>query len=231
MAWNPRWQSSRPGVDAKLFFTSRHPEPAIDGVHSECVCHRPSITSFEDENVTPKLIGWLLLVLGFAFVGCQHGREFPSTYSVYQVVLADLLLTVECQGNFNGTQIAVSPSQCDGTTNGFGTSITVDKVLMSDLERANNEKHEFEPTVLALSNVRIEEIPAFDGMYYHRAGNQPRNLKCLVQFWHAGFSKDGITAVVKFLYGPSSHGAIGTYVLRRTTNRWRIAKKVIDYYM
>ena len=79
--------------------------------------------------------------------------------------------------------------------------------------------------------VRIEEIPSFDAYYYYRNGNRPKNVKCLVQFWHAGFSDDGTLAVVKFWYGPSSHGAIGTYVLRKVKNRWKIEKCTIDHYL
>lgn len=184
----------------------------------------------EEEDVTRNFARWLLLI-GFASVGCQPHREFPASYTVYQVVLADLLETVNGKGDFNGKQLAASPSQCDGTSNGFGCSLTVDQALLLDLEKANKEKQEFEPKEFTLEGVRVEEIPAFGGMYYHRDGNQPQNLKCLVQFWRVGFSKDNKTAVVKFRYGPSSHGAIGTYVLQRTTKHWKIVKSTIDYYV
>jgi hypothetical protein len=173
----------------------------------------------------------VILVLGVLTVGCQSKRDYPGSYSVYQVVLADLLETVQGTGDYDGTEIAVSPSQVGGTGNVFSSGISVDKDLLLKLEATNEVKRDFEQAELALEGVRIEEIPSFDAYYYYRNDNRPKNVKCLVQFWRAGFSDDGSQAVVKFWYGPSSHGAIGTYVLHKAKNRWKIEKSTIDYYL
>ena len=176
-------------------------------------------------------IAFLLLTVGIITASCSKRREFPASYSVYQVVLTDLVATVEGKGIFDGRYIAVSFNQCEFSTVGFASSLSVEKSLLTAFSNANKDKQEFRKDELVISGVRVEEIPSFDARYYYREGNKPDNLKCVIQFWHAGFSEDGKTAVVKFLYGPTAHSAIGTYILRKTHNGWTIDQSIIDYYL
>lgn len=37
-----------------------------------------------------------------------------------------------------------------------------------------------------------------------------------------GFATDGNTALVRFVFGPTAHGATATYMLVRTEHGWRI---------
>jgi hypothetical protein len=45
-----------------------------------------------------------------------------------------------------------------------------------------------------------------------------------------GYSSDGGTAVLKFGFGPTPHGAGGVYLLRKLNGRWEVLDKEIYYY-
>jgi len=58
------------------------------------------------------------------------------------------------------------------------------------------------------------------------------NAKAWVNFWLPGYSKDGTRAVVRFWFGETPHGAIGTYLLIKTkTGHWRVAGSTFSYYL
>jgi hypothetical protein len=49
--------------------------------------------------------------------------------------------------------------------------------------------------------------------------------------WLPGYSKDGSTAVVRFSFGPTAHGATATYLLSKKNGVWKVTKWVFAYYV
>jgi hypothetical protein len=46
---------------------------------------------------------------------------------------------------------------------------------------------------------------------------------CYASLWLPGYSSDRSTAVVKFEFGPTSHGATATYLLKKQDDKWIVS--------
>jgi hypothetical protein len=55
--------------------------------------------------------------------------------------------------------------------------------------------------------------------------------KAYAHVWLPGYSKSGSTAVVRFFFGPTSHGATATYLLSKTDGVWKVMKWAFAYYV
>jgi hypothetical protein len=53
---------------------------------------------------------------------------------------------------------------------------------------------------------------------------------CYVRLWLPGYSNDRKTAVIRFSYGPSAHGAAATYVLKNRNGEWIVTKFNLFYF-
>ena len=182
--------------------------------------------------MTPKIVVALLVLM---LSGCRGGtsnQELPAKESVYQFVLRDLATKESGDARFKGDKIWLAPKSCPGDSLAlsWGSEVTVDEELKSAIQLANKVQIEFDAKEIATENTKVKEIESFIDLFYYREGNRPENAKCLVQFWRAGFTRDGKRAIVRFSYGPSPHGATGTYVLERTDHGWRIVSSTISYY-
>lgn len=49
--------------------------------------------------------------------------------------------------------------------------------------------------------------------------------------WLPGYSEDGATAVVRFAFGPTAHGATATYLLVKAGGAWAVTKASHTYYV
>ena len=52
-----------------------------------------------------------------------------------------------------------------------------------------------------------------------------------VQLWLPGYSSDGKTAVLRFAFGPSSHGASATYLMTNQGGRWIVSDYDLAYFL
>lgn len=185
-----------------------------------------------------KMIQKIILMLAVvSVVGCQ-ANTVPSfipnpNFSVYQTVLSHLNTSVESDSKFAGLGFAVAPEFCEPGKNPFmwSSQLKVASDLTDAFERANSEYRPLETSEFALPFVKIREIESFHGLYYYREEIDTVDIKGLVQFWQAGFSETRDIALVRFFYGPSAHGAVGTYVLQASGKGWTVKDSVVDYYL
>lgn len=56
------------------------------------------------------------------------------------------------------------------------------------------------------------------------------NSKCQIRLWPAGFTRDGNQALVRFMFGPTPHGATATYVLEKKNDLWHVRHWAVAYY-
>ena len=56
------------------------------------------------------------------------------------------------------------------------------------------------------------------------------DAKAHVEVWLPGYSQDGRTVVVRFLFGPTPHGATATYLLVKSEGGWTVQKWAFAYY-
>jgi len=88
--------------------------------------------------------------------------------------------------------------------------------------------------------VSLRTLPFGDGVVAADLGPiQPINweppadhpgAKAYAHVWLPGYSADGRTAVVRFLFGPTPHGASATYLLTRDDGGWAVRKWTFVYY-
>ena len=57
------------------------------------------------------------------------------------------------------------------------------------------------------------------------------DAKGYVSAWLPGYSKDGNTAVVKVVFGPTAHGATATYLLINQDGRWKVKWRTTAYFI
>jgi hypothetical protein len=176
-----------------------------------------------------------IVLLALTLAGCgndESNRPVRSNESVYQVVLIDLATKHSGDTRFNGNKIWLAPTshKGDSLALSWGSEIVVDEELQTALQSANKNTIELDPKEIATRDTKIKEIESFIDLFYYRPGNRPDDAKCLVQFWQAGFTGDGKRAIVRFFYGPSPHGATGTYILEQSDHLWHIISSTITYY-
>lgn len=56
------------------------------------------------------------------------------------------------------------------------------------------------------------------------------DAKGYVRFWLPAYSEDGLTALVRFGFGPTPHGACGTYFLAKSGGAWTIRWSKLSFY-
>lgn len=56
------------------------------------------------------------------------------------------------------------------------------------------------------------------------------NAKCHIRLWPAGFTRNGSHALVRFLFGPTPHGATATYLLEKVNGLWHVRHWAVAYY-
>jgi len=54
--------------------------------------------------------------------------------------------------------------------------------------------------------------------------------KAYVEAWLPAYSKDGTTALVRFWFGPTPHGAAGTYLLIKESDQWKVQWRSLAYF-
>jgi hypothetical protein len=90
------------------------------------------------------------------------------------------------------------------------------------------------------SHIVVDDVSKYqrkDGWGYDfydqsRSGKKDQKLRirAYVSAWLPGYSQDGRSAVVRFWFGPSAHGAIATYRLTRKGGHWKIDWHKLAYY-
>lgn len=56
------------------------------------------------------------------------------------------------------------------------------------------------------------------------------DARAFARVWLPAYSKDGRTAVVRFAFGPTAHGATATYLLTKAEGGWKVTKWKLAYY-
>jgi hypothetical protein len=56
------------------------------------------------------------------------------------------------------------------------------------------------------------------------------DAKAYVHFWRPALSSDGQRALVRFSFGPTPHGACGTYLIEKDGSGWAIRYRDFAYY-
>ena len=92
---------------------------------------------------------------------------------------------------------------------------TVSMELYNNLKARNSRKI----TLNAIDLKGVRMVPPNDAQ-----------ARPYVSFWLPAYSEDGITALVRFGFGPTAHGACGTYFLEKKGSAWKVLWRKLSYY-
>ena len=184
--------------------------------------------------ITRASLACLLAII----VGCEADVSKPirsaQQASVYQLAISDLTKKRPPDPHFVGTKALVSHqfSKGDSLVFGWSDDLGFDEELVETIRKAQEDTDTFPPKEEFGPDAVVTDIESFWNLeYYYGTDNKTLDARCLVQFWRAGYTGDGKRAVVRFRYGPSSHGAVGTCIFKHTHSGWKLIVSNIDYYL
>ena len=143
-----------------------------------------------------------------------HGREAKS------IILVD-------QETAGTSTIYLSDGQIQGETRTDGWVVPTD--LCEGLRRRNDKPVPLSDwrfgEGIVTANLRLES-----GLLFSDRLKEHPDAKAWVLLWLPAYSSDGKTAVVRFMFGPTSHGASATYLLTWGEGGWTVQKWAFAYY-
>jgi hypothetical protein len=113
-------------------------------------------------------------------------------------------------------------------------SLSVPEDAMWDLRQRNKasasmSRCAFDDSRVASSD--LKRILEHDSEFGHVFFSEYPTAKGYAFAWLPGYSKDGCTAIVRFLVGPTAHGATATYLLRKEGDGWAVKWRFMSYYL
>jgi hypothetical protein len=126
---------------------------------------------------------------------------------------------------YGGDSGFISSSQLGGELSDEGW--TVPKDALADLERGAEKGGEISSSKLP-PTLRLFEFTKEDTSFNFRELHS--DARAFVSLWRPGFTRDGKQAVVRFMFGPSPHGAAATYLLERRGNEWHVVHHSLSYF-
>jgi hypothetical protein len=126
------------------------------------------------------------------------------------------------------SELYLSDSQIHSDT--IGEKWNVEAELREGLRRRNLctvslDKLAFEKEVLPA------DLDKALASYDWRPPEKYPDARAYVRVWLPAYSKDGQTAVVRLMVGPTPHGATATYLLTRGKSGWTVTKWKIAFYV
>ena len=158
--------------------------------------------------------------------------QSESKLGPYAVVVNHLVKKDPPISRFNGEKVLISPEFAKGDSlfYNWGDEIKVDDELIESLKRSSKIKTKFPSKRVFGKNGHISKIESFHDLYYYGEGKKKVDAKCAIAFWRPAYSKDKKRCLIRFYYGPSPHGAAGTYLLEFKNGKWKIVNSTISYY-
>ncbi len=168
-------------------------------------------------------------------------RSVSVDHEIYDVVLTDLLEYQEFDpathgGGVKKTKIVLSDTSegqldDDFILHGFyaGQEKDVPSDVRRDLPRRNPERTRYSLTGYRPSNpsILLRDLSHSRGFEF---GDEFPDARGYVVPHLPGYSEDGRTAVFLFSFGPTAHGAVGFYLLRKENGRWEIVLRHLGYF-
>lgn len=127
--------------------------------------------------------------------------------------------------DYGGESGFLSPSQVAGELSDEGWTIPED--ARADLQRRAQKEGRVSFSKLP-PTLRVFEFTEEDSAFNFRKLHP--EARAWVSLWRPGFTRDGRQAVVRFMFGPSPHGAAATYLLERRGDGWHVIHHAFSYF-
>ncbi|MFI5459883.1 MAG: hypothetical protein ACHRXM_31060 [Isosphaerales bacterium] len=194
----------------------------------------------------------LVLCLGGLGAGC--GRQLAprpdrsrqdqgsnADHEIFDIVLSDMIGNKEFNPAVGGrsikkSQVVLEAATYGGVSDHFLSHLSNDptKAIPSeirvDLLRRNpkGERYSLASYHPSNANILISDLSRVDlDLGFAEVFPDARGY---VQPYLPGYSRDGQSALFLFGFGPTSHGAVGYYLLNRESGRWEIVWSIFGYF-
>ena len=198
--------------------------------------------------------GFLLAIL--VLLGCAERTESPfvrpsgPSLTEYDKDLFDLVLADFA--SYIKSRESVTKVFFDASTPGKSGMLSDDQMGV-DLERKGHSvptdvsvhlrgrNHgsvplsDYKPGQQEIAVADLDLLPGQNDLqgfeFWYGQDEKSPERKAWVHTWLPGYSNDGRTAIVRFWFGPTPHGAIGTYLLTRRDGKWKVKWRSFSYYV
>jgi len=172
----------------------------------------------------------------FLLVACRE--KMPSVpgpviqQSVFEAVISDLVAKEPVNSKFVGSKALVISEWNDGDSLFYGLDDEpkISDELIEALESAAELREPFPSVEMLGPNAVLTLDPPRNYLDYFDDKVEPVHAKCFLGFWRPGYSKDRQQAIVRAWYGPKSHDAVATYLLKRSVSGWIIESSTLSEF-
>ena len=165
------------------------------------------------------------LVMETVLLDLLGNEEFFTDMSLYGGAENKIILDAKTGGD----SFYLRQNQIEGELD-EGQVISQD--LGDELRRRNEVGVPLEGFTPDDPSILVRDLSALpDGTDFSEAfGKKFPNAKAWVEAWLPAYSKDGTTALVRFWFGPTPHGAAGTYMLIKEDGRWKVLWRSLAFF-
>lgn len=165
------------------------------------------------------------LVMETVLLDLLGNEEFFTSMNLYDGEENEIIL----DGKTDGESFYLRQNQIEGE---LDKGQAIPEELGDELRRRNKvgvSLEGFTPNAPSILVRDLSELP--DGTAFAEAfvTRFPR-AKAYVEAWLPAYSKDGTTALVRFWFGPTPHGAAGTYLLIKESDQWKVQWRSLAYF-
>jgi hypothetical protein len=177
-------------------------------------------------------LSWILLLLSACRVKIPSAPVPDLQQSVFEAVISDFVAKEPVNSKFVGSKVMVVSEWNEGDSLFYGLNdeLKISKELIEALESAAELRDPFPSTEILGPNAVLTPDPPRNYLDYYDDKAEPVQAKCFVGFWRPGYSKDGKQAIVRAWYGPKSHDAVATYLLKNSDSGWTIQSSTLSEY-
>jgi hypothetical protein len=137
-----------------------------------------------------------------------------------------MLLHVETYGP---AKFWLSDDQLRADLGPQGWAIPAD--LLADLRRRNTKEVSLREVKFG-KNVALVDLDKLPPHWLEKdVAKQYAEARGYAVAWLPGYSKDRTRTVVRFWYGPTAHGATGTFLLTKEEGAWKVTKRAFAFYL
>lgn len=170
-----------------------------------------------------RRITFALLLAGCAGSDTLVGGPAGQDRVVLKLVVEDLVRHPDFRVAADKSKLVVGD-----TTEGLSWYITTGQLSAELSERPPVSMELYNN--LKFRNGRKMTIDAIDSPVVVMGTPDRRSDHPWVRFWLPAYAEDGLTALVRFGFGPTPHGACGTYFLAKDGGSWKILWSRLSFY-
>lgn len=178
----------------------------------------------ENTSINAKLTAEDLLVIECAIVdmATYSGKEFELSYFSKSTKMILLDTTAGVVNEYTENQMNAELDERKAND--------IDLSMRKDLLRRNTTTTSLAKSDFTNPRVKLRPQDSVAGGFA-RFDFEKSDARGYASVYLPGYSSDGSRAVLRFWFGPTPHGAAGTYLLERKNGKWRVVWRDFAHYV